>query len=71
MLISSQKPEGDKTLNQTSLYERLGGYDAVPAVVDNLLPRLQADAQLARFWLHRGEDGLRRERMVCAGKSSS
>lgn len=30
------------------LYERLGGYDAIAAVADNLLPRLQADPQLAR-----------------------
>jgi hemoglobin len=64
MLIASQKLEGDKALSQTSLYERLGGYDAVSAVVNNLLPRLQADAQLARFWLHRGEDGLRREKQL-------
>ena len=46
------------------LYERLGGYDAIAAVADNLLPRLQADPQLARFWLHRGEDGLRREKQL-------
>src|SRR5262249_21786570 len=28
------------------------------------LPRLQADAQLARFWQHRGDDGLRREKQL-------
>jgi len=32
------------------LYHRLGGYDAVVAVVDDLLARLKADAQLGRFW---------------------
>ncbi len=45
-----------------TLYERLGGYDAIPAVANDLLPRLQADPQLGRFWAHRGEDGAKREK---------
>jgi hemoglobin len=28
----------------------LGGYDAIAAVVDDLLPRLRADPLLSRFW---------------------
>jgi len=51
-------------MSKTTLYERLGGYDAISAVVNDLLPRLQADSQLARFWQHRGEDGLKRERQL-------
>ena len=47
-----------------SLYARLGGYDAIAAVSDDLLIRLQADPQLARFWLHRGEDSLLREKQT-------
>jgi hemoglobin len=47
-----------------TLYARLGGYDAIVAVVDNLLPRLTADPGLGRFWKHRGEDGVRRERQL-------
>src|SRR5256885_13591738 len=47
-----------------TLYERLGGYDAITAVANDLLPRLQADPQLGRFWAHRGEDGLRREKQL-------
>lgn len=47
-----------------SLYTRLGGYDAIAAVADNLLPRLMSDAELGRFWAHRGEDGLRREKQL-------
>jgi len=31
-----------------SLYARLGGYDAIAAVADDLLPRLIADPQLGR-----------------------
>jgi len=44
-----------------TLYARLGGYDAIAAVANNLVSRLQADARLGRFWAHRGEDGVRRE----------
>lgn len=48
----------------TTLYTRLGGYDAIAAVADNLMPRLMSDPQLGRFWAHRGEDGLRREKQL-------
>ena len=30
-----------------SLYHRLGGYDAIAAFVDDLLPRLMNDSQLS------------------------
>jgi hemoglobin len=49
---------------EKSLYARLGGYDAIAAVADNLLPRLMSDARLGRFWAHRGEDGIRREKQL-------
>jgi hemoglobin len=47
-----------------TLYTRLGGYDAIAAVAEDLLPRLTNDPQLRRFWDHRGEDGLRREKQL-------
>jgi hemoglobin len=47
-----------------ALYKRLGGYDAIAAAADDLLARLRADAQLGRFWQHRGEDGVRREKQL-------
>jgi len=47
-----------------TLCERLGSYDAVSALVNDLLPRLQTDPKLARFWQHRGEDGVRREKQL-------
>jgi hemoglobin len=47
-----------------SLYKRLGGYDAITAVVDDLLARLMADDQLGRFWKNRGLDGVRREKRL-------
>jgi hemoglobin len=51
-------------MTETTLYQRLGGYDAIAAVADDLLARLKADPQLARFWAHRGDDGLRREQQL-------
>jgi len=40
----------NQTATATSLYERLGGYDALAAAVDDLLPRLQGDPQLGVYW---------------------
>lgn len=51
-------------MTQKSLYERLGGYDGVTAFVEDLLPRLQGDSLLGRFWENRGEDGVAREKQL-------
>ncbi len=48
-------------MSEPTLYQRLGGYDAISAVCTDLIRRLRADAQLGRFWAHRGEDGIARE----------
>lgn len=47
---------------EKSLYARLGGYDAIAGMAEELLTRLMADQQLGRFWRHRADDSLRRER---------
>ena len=48
-----------------SLYTRLGGYDAIAAVVDDLLPRLRTDELLSRFWTSpRSVDTNNRERQL-------
>ncbi|KZL29498.1 group 1 truncated hemoglobin [Pseudovibrio sp. Ad37] len=51
-------------MSEKTLYERLGGYDAISAVVNNLLPRLQSDELLGRFWQNRGDDGIAREKQL-------
>jgi len=51
-------------MSNPTLYTRLGGYDAIAAVVNDLLPRLQADKRLTRYWLNRGEDGIKREKQL-------
>jgi hemoglobin len=53
------------TTSQSSIYSRLGAYDAISAVVDDLLPRLRADPILARFWVSpRSADTNNRERQL-------
>lgn len=47
-----------------TLYQRLGGYDAIAAVANDLVARLHADPQLGRFWAHRGADGVEREKQL-------
>jgi hemoglobin len=51
-------------MSEKSLYERLGGYDAINAVTHDLLDRMEQDPQLGRFWQHRGTDGVKRERQL-------
>jgi hemoglobin len=45
-----------------SLYERLGGYDAIAAVTDDFLARLTKDEQLDRFFTGFSTDSLQRIR---------
>lgn len=51
-------------MSEKSLYERLGGYDGITTFVNNLLPRLQSDNQLGRFWQYRADDSLEREKQL-------
>ena len=45
-----------------SLYTRLGGYDAVAAVVDDFIGRLVADKRFTKFFVGHSEDSLRKIR---------
>jgi hemoglobin len=47
-----------------SLYQRLGGYDAIAAATDDLLGRLQTDPQLKDFWKGASLDNRRRARQL-------
>ncbi len=51
-------------MNEKTLYERLGGYEGIVAIVNEFMPRLKEDPQLGRFWAHRGEDGYARENQL-------
>ena len=51
---------------EDSLCRRLGGSDAVTAVVKSSLMKMRKDDadKLGRFWLHRGTDGVAREEQL-------
>lgn len=51
-------------MTEKTLYERLGGYEGITAFVHDLLPRLESDPQLGRFWQNRGNDGVKREKQL-------
>ncbi len=50
--------------SDSSLYSRLGGFDAISAVVDDVVLQIAADEKLGRFWAHRGDDGITREKQL-------
>lgn len=60
--VAAQQPD--------TLYKRLGGYDAIAAVVDNFVPRLVKDPMLGKYFVH-SQDTLMHIRqlavdMICA-----
>ena len=52
----------DAMVKQKSLYERLGGYNAIAAVVDDFVGRLIADKQFERFFAGHSTDSKKRIR---------
>jgi hemoglobin len=51
--------------SEKSLYERLGGYDAIAAATDDLLlGRLVKDPELGVYWKGKSEDSLRNDRQL-------
>jgi len=42
----------------------LGNYDGITRFVYDLMPRVQSDSQLGRFYKNRGDDGLKREKQL-------
>src|SRR3989449_11740986 len=59
----SQDSMGGTQDTKKSLYARLGGYDAIAAVVDDFVGRLVAVKRLTKFFLGHSEDSLKRIRM--------
>jgi hemoglobin len=52
--VGSAFAQTDK--KEKSLYERLGGYDALAAVADDFLGRLEADEKMGRFFIGLSDD---------------
>ena len=59
----NQNPAKSKG-TESSLYQRIGGYDVIAAAIDGMLMRLRADPQFARFATGRSEDSHRRTRQL-------
>ena len=49
---------------QATLYKRLGGYDAIAAVVDDFIGRMAGDPQLSRFFVGHSTESLQRIRQL-------
>lgn len=47
---------------EESFYHRLGGYDVIAAIVDDLLPRLIGDPQIGVYWKGKCKDSLNKDR---------
>lgn len=54
----------ESSLREKSLYQRLGGYDVIAGVVDDLFAQMRADPQLMRFAAGRGLDSRNRSRQL-------
>jgi hemoglobin len=62
-LLLSIRGAGAQSGPGKTLYERLGRYDAIAAIVDTYLKGVRADPQFARF-TGRGADSLKRARQL-------
>jgi hemoglobin len=49
---------------EQSLYQRLGGYDAIAAFADDFLPRVTGDVEIGVYWRGKCKDSMRRERQL-------
>src|SRR5262244_3471841 len=61
---------GSSALAQTrTLYDRLGGYPAISAVVDDFIKNVAADRRINRFFAHTDIPSFRRKLIdfICAG----
>lgn len=60
----ASQPAAAQQPKEKSLYERLGGYDAVAAVVDDFIGRLLADHQFDRFFTGHSTDSKKHIRQL-------
>ncbi len=49
---------------EKSLYERIGGYDALAAATDDLLQRLTSDPEIGIYWRGHSTDSMKRDRQL-------
>src|SRR5215472_15106121 len=61
MVFAQGRAAGSQAQSAT-LYQRLGGYDALAAVTDDFITRLATDPQLGRFFAGHNKEGVTRIR---------
>src|ERR1051325_10540580 len=61
-LVALSLAAADQTEKPKSLYQRLGGYDAIAAVTDDFIGRLATDKQISRFFVGHSQDSLKKIR---------
>ena len=59
---NAMKDSGNVKMQEKSLYERLGGYDALAAVTDDFLGRLLKDKMFAKFFVGASNDSKKKIR---------
>jgi hemoglobin len=64
MLLGATPNMAQGSKPQKSLYERLGGYDAIAAVVDDFFKRMVADPKLGRFFIGLSTDSKMRAQQL-------
>ena len=52
------------TPSEKSLYERVGGYDVIAAMIDDLLQRVTTDPQIGVYWKGHSNDSMKRDRQL-------
>lgn len=63
-LLASLATAVAATAHEATLYQRVGGYDAIAAVVDDFLGRLASDPQLGKFFVGHSTESLQRIRQL-------
>ena len=66
-----EKMAHDNGFFKTSLYKRIGGYDAIAGFVDLAFPRVATDPQLAKYFIGHAEDSKYRQRQLIIDKLSN
>ena len=54
----------DNHTSETSLYKRIGGYDVIAGIIDDLFALMRADSRFARFGAGRSLDSRRRAQQL-------
>ena len=62
--ITTQISANTAGAQEKSLYQRIGGYDAIAAVVDDFIPRLAGDPELGKFFAGHSTSSLKRIRQL-------